>query len=421
MRCEICVRPRGIRGHASGATAGPLQSPQQAIRLKVLIVHDYCSLDGGAEQGVDTLRRGLDERGIAARVFAARTGPNDIADHLCFGTKGRFRTLLQSANVSAYLELRRVLKEWRPDVVHLRMFLTQLSPLILPLLRDIPTIYHAVWYRAICPTGTKLLPNLIPCTSEYGSVCLREGCLDLVEWVPLMLQMRMFSAWRGVFRAVVANSHAVKQSLEASGIGPVQVIWNGVAPKAPGDPISDEPTAAFAGRLVSSKGVPVLLRAFAGVPCGRLLIAGDGPERAPLEQLSAQLGLTNRVHFLGHLGPTELDRKLQGSWVQVVPSVWAEPFGFVAPEAMMRGTAVIASNAGGLAEIVQDGKTGFLVPPLDVDALRDRISRILVDKELAVEMGRASREVAMRSFHEARWVDSFIQVYRRVAEPRSDQ
>lgn len=382
--------------------------------MKVLIVHDYCSLDGGAEQGTARLRNGLRERGIDARVFAARTGPNEIADYLCHGTKGSFRTLLQTANVSAFVELRRVLREWQPDVIQLQIFLTQISPLILPLLRETPTIYHPLWYRAICPVGTKLLPDQTVCTHDYGKVCLRQNCLKLVDWMPLMLQMRMFSAWRGVFRAIVATSQAVKQSLEASGLGPVQIIFYGVEPHPRDGPLLEEPTAAFSGRLVPAKGVDVLLRAFADVPYGRLLIAGDGPERASLEALSERLGLSKRVEFLGWLEQAELDRKLRGAWVQVVPSLWAEPFGLVAPEAMMRGRAVIASNSGGLAEIVQDGEVGYLVPPGDAEAMRDKLSAILGNKQLAVRMGEAGRELALQSFQEAGWVESFIEVYRTV-------
>ncbi|MBC7925993.1 MAG: glycosyltransferase [Bryobacteraceae bacterium] len=89
------------------------------------MVHDYCSREGGAEAGTASLRKGLLARGVETKVFAARTGTNDIADFLCFGTKSRFRTLVQTANVSAALSLRRVLREWKPNVVHVRMFLTQ--------------------------------------------------------------------------------------------------------------------------------------------------------------------------------------------------------------------------------------------------------------------------------------------------------
>jgi hypothetical protein len=67
------------------------------------------------------------------------------ADYTCRGTTSPLRTLLQSANPSAWWQLRRVLAEFRPEVVHVRLFLTQLSPLILPVLRRVPSLYHAAW------------------------------------------------------------------------------------------------------------------------------------------------------------------------------------------------------------------------------------------------------------------------------------
>ena len=86
----------------------------------------------------------------------------------------------------------------------------------------------------------------------------------------------------------------------------------------------------------------------------------------------------------------------------------------------MRGTAVIASNTGGLAEVVVDGETGYLVPPGDANALRDRISAILSDKQMAVTMGKAGRERAMQSFQEARWIDSFLELYRSITGGKSE-
>lgn len=379
--------------------------------MKVLLIHDYSSLDGGAEIGTLTLRDGLRSRGFDVRTFTASTGPNQIADYLCLGTKGSFRTLLQSANPSAYYQLRRVLREFQPDVVHVRMFLTQLSPLILPLLREIPTVYHAVWYRAVCPIGTKMLPGGANCEHQPGVACFKEGCLPAWDWAPLMLQMRLLARWRVVFDVVVANSEAVKQSLEDGGIRPVQVIPNGVRerPRAQLDPAV--PLAGFAGRLVKPKGVATLLQAFAQVPRGRLLIAGDGDERTSLEELARGLGIAERVNFLGHLTSTDLDRRFSRLWVQVIPSLWREPFGFVAPEAMMRGTAVIASAAGGLLDVVQHEKTGLLIPAGDVTALRDALNRMFDQPELAAKMGQAGREVALAEFHESVWLDRFAEVY----------
>ncbi len=383
-------------------------------------MHDYSSLDGGAEAGTMTLRRVLLQRGIDARVFAARTGANDIADHLCFGTKGRFRTVLQTANPSAWIELRKVMASWRPDVVHVRMFLTQLSPLILPALRSVPSLYHAVWYRAICPLGTKVLPDGSECRSAPGTCCLKSGCLSPWDWSVLMLQMRMFERWRDVFDAVVANSEAVRRKLEEAGIGPAEVVRNGVPSGPEPAALSDQPTVVFAGRLVREKGAHVLLRAFAKANLGRLLIAGDGPEREALRRLAAELGIEDRVCIAGRLPQGDLEKRFLGAWAQVVPSLWAEPFGFVAPEAMMRGTAVIASHAGGLAEVVEHGRTGLLVASGDIEGLAGALTQILGDRDLAARMGAAGRERAILHYHESLWADRFVRIYERLIRSRQE-
>src|SRR5438552_4677567 len=130
--------------------------------MRILLVNDAATPSGGAELLSIALRDELRARHHDARLFAssARYGPGESqADYSCFGTISSLRTLNRVANISAYRRLRSVLEEFRPEVVHVRMFLTQLSPLILPLLRDVPSVYHATWYETICPTGLKILPN----------------------------------------------------------------------------------------------------------------------------------------------------------------------------------------------------------------------------------------------------------------------
>jgi glycosyltransferase involved in cell wall biosynthesis len=324
--------------------------------------------------------------------------------------------LLQTANLSAFQQLRRVLTEFEPDIVHVRIFLTQLSPLILPLLRSIPSLYHVAWYRSICPLGTKLLPNGSICKDPMGVACFQNRCLPLHDWFPLMLQMKLWRQWREVFDLVVANSESVKHQLMAEGIQPVEVVWNGIPVRSPRPPLTSPPTAVFAGRLVWEKGIDVLLKAFAHVvkqiPDAQLLLAGEGPEREALTALMTTLNLQNNVVLLGHLPRSQMEQRFANAWVQVVPSRWAEPFGIVAIESMMRGTAVVASNMGGLAEIVQNGQTGFLIPPDDVATLAQALVAILSDRALAEQMGKIGREVAVAHFSEDTFVDRFVEIYQ---------
>ncbi len=389
--------------------------------MKILLVNDYATLTGGAEVAFLTLRDALRKRGHDVRIFSSSARPTpgeSIADEECFGTTSRLRTLLQTVNVSAFWNLRRVLNQFKPDIVHVKLFLTQLSPLILPLLEKIPALYHAVWYRSICPVGTKTLPDGNACQVQAGAACYQNRCLPLRDWLPLMFQMKVWRKWRHVFKLIVANSGALKDQLLANGIEPVEVIWNGVSDQPERPPLSRPPVAVFAGRLVREKGIDILLHAFAKVvreiPEAKLLIAGEGYEGEKIKNQIGGLGLSSQVFMLGPLRMPELAERFRSSWVQVVPSIIPEPFGIAAAEAMMRGTAVIASRAGGLAEIVQHEKTGLLVPPSDADQLAQALLRLLQNKNLAEEMGRAGREFALTHFNPSTYADRFLILYEKL-------
>lgn len=386
--------------------------------MKILLVNDYGTPEGGAEIQTNRLRRILIEKGHDARLFSSNVKNGDLineADYKCFGTASPFRTLVQSLNPGAFFKLRTVLREFNPDVVHVKIFLTQLSPLILPLLKNIPTLYHVAWYRPVCPTGTKLLPDGTVCTERAGIPCYRNQCLPLRDWLPLMLQLGLFRRWRSSLDSVMANSESVKKILESNGLTPVEVLHYGIAEKSENSSLSDTPTVAFAGRLVREKGVDVLLRAFANVineiPAARLLIAGDGTDAKRTKDIIDDLKISSNVSMLGRVPASEIDEHLSRAWVQVVPSLWEEPFGIVAIEAMMRGTAVIASSSGGPREIIDNGKTGLLVRPGDVGALTGSLIEVLRNRELAKSLGKAGRNIARSRFREEMFLDRLLDIY----------
>ncbi len=393
--------------------------------MKVLLVNDYATPAYGSENLTLGLRDLLRQRGHDVRLFAScvRTVADQevLADYQCFGTTSRFNKLLQVANPWAFWKLRRVLREFKPDVVHVRTFRMQLSPLILPLLREVSSLYHVVVLHSICPTGIKMLPDGTVCRISAGPACYHNGCFLFRSLIPRMLQMWLWKKWSNAFNLITTNSQAMRHLLVSEGIEVADVVWNAVPNRSPRPPLSPPPTVAFAGRLFFEKGVDVLLQAFARtlpmIPDARLVIAGDGPERRSLKRLIAHLGISSRVIMTGHILHSDMEPLFDTAWVQVIPSRWDEPFGVVVAEAMMRGTAVVASASGGLTEIVGlDRKRGLLVPPGDTEALYETLLLLLSSRELAEKLGRAGREFAVTHLNQEPYVDKILHLYKRMYE-----
>jgi glycosyltransferase involved in cell wall biosynthesis len=144
------------------------------------------------------------------------------------------------------------------------------------------------------------------------------------------------------------------------------------------------------------------------------VLAGDGFERPELVQLADQLGIAADVTFLGWVPNSDLPPYYRAAAVSVIPSL-EEGFGIPAAEAMGCEVPVVASDAGGLPEVVEDGVTGLVVPRGDADALARAIQTLLTDPERRRVMGQAGRARALRLFDWDRSAEQFEQLYREVA------
>ena len=219
-------------------------------------------------------------------------------------------------------------------------------------------------------------------------------------------------------RAIVAVSEAVRRdlcTLFGEGLRSSIVIPNGAdtqrfLPPATPSPERDTPLLCVA-RLSPQKGLDVLLRALADLaaerPAASLLIAGEGPERSRLQGLIRELGLEGRVRLLGQL--SDVPAFLRRGQILVLPSL-EEGLPLAAAEGMAAGLCIVATRVGGTAELVEEGSSGFLVPPGDPEALKQALIRAmdLSPRERWV-MGRKGRKRVLESY-EAR-VGS-----RRIAE-----
>ena len=128
----------------------------------------------------------------------------------------------------------------------------------------------------------------------------------------------------------------------------------------------------------------VLIRAFARLhahtPGARLKVVGDGPLRGEIESMAAAHGVGQAVTFTGWIEPASVERELESPWALVAPVRWAEPFGLVAPEAIVRGVPVIASRTGGFGETVEEEVSGLLVRNGDEDALLAALERVATNE-----------------------------------------
>jgi glycosyltransferase involved in cell wall biosynthesis len=386
--------------------------------MRILLVNDYATPTAGAELILRHLRDQLSARGHQVRVFASRAqliAGESFADATAFGTNARLQTATSTWNPSAVRALKQEIRAFPPDVVHLHMFLWQLSPLILPLLETVPSIYYTMEYKSICPTGLKWLPTGVPCVDRAGVACLHHRCLTMAGFGPLMVQRLLWRRNRHALSAVISASHAVRHQLEADGVAVHGVIWPGTPVIRPRAPVCDPPTVTYAGRLTREKGVEVLIRAFGHVrercPNAQLLVAGSGPEESALRALVTQMGMSDAIELHGQLANGQLHALLNRGWVHAVPSRWPEPFGLTVTESMMRGTAVITSDIGGLAESVVHEVTGLRVAPGDEMALADALGRVLADRTLAERLGAAGRRRALDFFSIEHCVNQFETLY----------
>jgi glycosyltransferase involved in cell wall biosynthesis len=219
------------------------------------------------------------------------------------------------------------------------------------------------------------------------------------------------------------RQHALRAGAPADRI---RLVFNGTdlrrfSPVENGTPVDQRfgPNMIFACRqLFPRKGIRFLLEAAAQLkpqyPDLKIVLAGDGFERPSLVQLAQELGIGADVTFLGWVPNADLPPYYRAAAVSVIPSL-EEGFGIPAAEAMGCEVAVVASDAGGLPEVVENGVTGLVVPRGDSAALAQAIGSLLADPDRRRQMGQAGRARALRLFDWDRSAEQFEELYREVA------
>ena len=179
---------------------------------------------------------------------------------------------------------------------------------------------------------------------------------------------------------------------------------------------SGDLVVGFGGRLVPEKGLDLLISAVVKYSRFRLVILGDGPQRAGLQAAARRAGVADRVHFAGHVHSLEVPRWLPGLDVLALPSLttrrWTEQFGRILVEAMACGVPVVASNAGEIPGVVGDG--GIIVQEGDASALGTALEHLAKNPHARATLAARARTRAETMFSQERVATATVEFYERV-------
>jgi len=375
---------------------------------------------GGQNVHVAALATELGRRGIEVTVHTRRDdptlprrvelAPNVVVDHVDAGPPEPIPNAID--NLLPFMDafaddLADVWTADPPDIVHSHFWMSGRAALAAARPLDVPVAhtFHALGVVKRRHQGAKD-------TSPPSRIAEERRILDDAAAIVAQCSDE-------VFELVRLGAQLTKTRVIPSGVDVGRFRPSGpVAPRTPG-----VQRIVVISRLVERKGIGNVIEALADVPGAELVVAG-GPDRKRLwddalarrlRAVATEVGVADRVRFLGRVGCDDVPRLLRSAdVVACVP--WYEPFGIVPLEAMACGVPVVASAVGGLIDTVLDGVTGLHVPPRRPDEIAAALNRLLGDADLRRAFGRAGSERVRRRFTWRRTVDSLLDLYADVLD-----
>ncbi len=401
--------------------------------MKILHVHKYFYMRAGAERYMLGLMRLQEEAGHTVAPFSMHYPKNIKTPWSEFfvsemKTEGKFvlglsfvRQFIRALwSLKAQKQMNLMLDVFKPDIVHIHNIYTHLSPSILRSckVRGIPVVMtvhdfsllsanYAMWdgEHPLKPEDLDLI-GVVKSKYIKNSYLATFG-LEIVNRI-----QKFFGFYNNNIDRYFAISNFMKDYLIRGGYDQekIKVIYNFADLKFK-KPRKKTKDIVFVGRVEDYKGIGTLIEAMADYPGIPLKIAGTGGGEMQFRKMAKDM---DNVEFLGFVSGEDLEELLETARVVVIPSIWNEPFGLVAVEAMSKGTAVIVSDAGALPEIVEDHVSGRVFIAGDS---RD-LSRVLCDfiksEEYARSIGDASYKRAKEISDPQKHLKKIMQEYADV-------
>jgi glycosyltransferase involved in cell wall biosynthesis len=321
-------------------------------------------------------------------------------------------------SIEARRNMATLIAEQQPDICHIHNIYTQLSPSILHALAEkrIPTVMTVHDHHLVSPQYNIWAPD---CGPDYSRAGILRGTLSRFHknsYAASFVQVathrfhRLLRIYEKNVRLFICPSEYMRRRLIAGGFPEDRIRVNayGMDPEVAKPEFEHEGYFLFVGRLSEEKGVDMVVRLAQSLPELQFKVVGTGPEEERLHRLAH--GHDN-IAFVGFKAGEDLARMYRGALAVLVPSTVNENFPLTCLEAMAYGKPIVASNAGGIPEVVEDCITGFLVPPTDIRAWIEAVLRLAYDEDGRKRMAHAARLSVETTFHIKHHWDRLMKTY----------
>lgn len=401
--------------------------------MKFLFCNKFFWLKGGAEVSFFETAKLLESKGHKVVFFSMKHSGNFPSPYekyfvskvdyegggsICSKIKAAGR-LLYSFEAKAKIE--KLIKEERPDIVHLNNIHHQISPSILHTFKkwNLPVVMTLRDYKIVCPTYS-MLANGKPCEKCKGGKyywCLINKCTknsyakSLVNVVEMYLHHKILHIY-DLIDVFISPSKFLKEKLEEMGFKKkVAYLPNFIdAEDYELEYKYTQKTICYFGRLSKEKGLFTLLDAMKGIDV-KLKIIGDGSLKECL-RLKVKSENSDNVYFLGYKVREELKNEIKNSMVVVFPSECYENNPRTVLESFALGKPVVGARIGGIPELVKDNETGLTFEPGNTKDLRDKIEILLAKPDKIVEMGKNARKFVEENFKPEKHYEQLMEIYK---------
>ncbi|MDI6743494.1 MAG: glycosyltransferase family 4 protein [Smithella sp.] len=353
--------------------------------MKILMLHGHYSNTGGAEVVLKHQITRLRQRGHDVLLFCF--GDQNIDEKNLVVVKEPQSEFLRYVyqfliNPAGYIRLRKTIRSFSPDVIHLHNIDRHILTFLMPV-KNCKAVRSVHDFGMVCPSfwGVHKDDREI-CDQGIGFKCVRHRCLNPLQYpfYDYLFKIKHYFQ-KGRVHAYIVATQLMKSYMTSQGFKNVFVSPYFTEKRRDITESSLGRKILFVGSLEKNKGCESLLKAFRivlqNIPNAELFIAGRGAEEGNLKKISRRLGIGANVHFVGNVPNDKMERYYIDSTVVAVPSLCMDNSPIVIYEAFSFGKPVVASDRGGIPELITNGYNGYLVEAGNPEEMAEAIMKII--------------------------------------------